>query len=375
MNNKKFDVIIVGAGPAGVGMGSVLRQLGLENFTILERMEVGATFKMWPEETRLLTPSFPGHGFGQLDLNAVVPATSPGYAYSSEHLTGEEYADYLKQVAGHFNLPVKTGITVELINKEEHEDKFVVHTDKGTFESEFVIWAAGEFQYPDLYPFEGSENCLHTSKVKSWSSLEQGDYYIIGGYESGIDAAYHLVKNGYKATVLSKGEPWNDDNPDPSVSLSPFTCDRLRTIADNKNLRLIGNAEIVKAEKDSGGFRLQLKSGSAVRTSCRPILANGYKSSLSLVLEHFYWNENGSVELTEKDESTVSDGLFLTGPQVKHGEVIFCFIYKFRQRFAIIAEELCVRLGIQVDQSVIQHYRQSSMFLDDLSCCDNSCQC
>ena len=32
--------------------------------------------------------------------------------------------------------------------------------------------------------------------------------------------------------------------------------------------------------------------------------------------------------------------LFLVGPQVKHGSALFCFIYKYRQRFAIVAEKL-----------------------------------
>ncbi|UCZ54207.1 NAD(P)-binding domain-containing protein [Bacillus shivajii] len=371
---KLYDIIIVGSGPAGVGMGALLKQLGVNNFAILEKHEVGSTFKKWPKETRLLTPSFPGHGFGQLDLNAIVPSTSPGYAYASEHLTGEEYADYLRRISDHFKLPVQTKVDVKKVDKEG--DIFEVHTNKGLFHSKYVIWAAGEFQYPNLYPFEGSEHCIHTSQIDSWAEFSnQEHYYIIGGYESGIDAAYHLVKNDSQVTVLAKGAPWADEDPDPSVSLSPFTSDRLSEIEDGKQLTLRENEEVVEVEQESSHFLIHLKSGKVLTSPTKPIMATGYKSSLTLVFEHFYWGDHGGIELTELDESTISDGLFLIGPQVKHNDVIFCFIYKYRQRFAVVANEICTRLGLQVDERVLEFYRQAHMYLDDLSCCDNSCMC
>lgn len=44
MSPFPLDVVIVGAGAAGVGCGVVLRDLGVERFTILERYTVGASF-------------------------------------------------------------------------------------------------------------------------------------------------------------------------------------------------------------------------------------------------------------------------------------------------------------------------------------------
>lgn len=79
--------------------------------------------------------------------------------------------------------------------------------------------------------------------------------------------------------------------------------------------------------------------------------------------------------LSSRDESTKTAGLFVVGPSVRHGNVILCFIYKFRQRFAVIAEELVNRLGIPLETSVTEYYRRNNMYLDDLTCCEVRCEC
>ena len=45
MENK--EVIIIGAGAAGVGMGVALKDFGINNFAILERKQVGNSFIKW----------------------------------------------------------------------------------------------------------------------------------------------------------------------------------------------------------------------------------------------------------------------------------------------------------------------------------------
>ena len=121
--NDHFEVVIVGAGAAGIGCGVVLKDLGIENFVILERHQVGTSFSRWAEEMRFITPSFPSNGFGLLDLNAVVLNTSPALSFRQENLSGKEYALYLETVAEHFQLPVKTETDVKTIAEILMESK------------------------------------------------------------------------------------------------------------------------------------------------------------------------------------------------------------------------------------------------------------
>lgn len=372
MSPFPLDVVIVGAGAAGVGCGVVLRDLGVERFTILERYTVGASFQRWPEEMRLLTPSFLGNAFGLLDLNAVALNTSPAYSLLCEHPSGSDYARYLQDVATHHNLPVQTGVEVFQIVPQSPEG-FTVHTSSGIIASRFVIWAGGEFQYPQLNPFPGAEYCLHTSRVASWRDLAGRERIIIGGYESGIDAAIHLSDLGKFTRVLDRQGIWDYHSSDPSRVLSPYTRQRLTAALQQQRIDLIGGVNVDRVERHGRNFVVIGADGRYWESRHPPLLATGFRGSLTLIEHLFDWHpEEGYALLTEDDESTRTPGLFLVGPQVRHPGIIFCFIYKFRQRFAIVARAIAARLGLSLD--TLDSYRQAGMFLEDLACC-NECVC
>lgn len=150
---EAFDAIVVGAGASGIGVGVVLKDLGLENFAILERHQIGESFRRWPQEMHFITPSFPSHGVGHLDLNAIARKTSPAISFRREHLTGKQYAQYLEAVADYFKLPVYTDVEVQKIEPLPQCRGFLIHVPDGILKTQFLIWAAGEFQYPNLNVF------------------------------------------------------------------------------------------------------------------------------------------------------------------------------------------------------------------------------
>lgn len=224
---EAFDVLVVGAGAAGIGVGVVLKDLGLENFAILEQHQIGESFRRWPQEMHFITPSFPSHGFGHLDLNAIARKTSPAISFRREHLTGKQYALYLETVADHFKLPVYAGVEVQKIEPLPQCRGFLVHVPDGILKTQFLIWAGGEFQYPNLNAFPGADLCLHNSQVRSWTEQLGDELLIIGGYESGMDAAANLVALGKQVKVLDRNGTWASGDTDPSISLSPYTMQRV----------------------------------------------------------------------------------------------------------------------------------------------------
>ncbi len=370
---RPYDVVIVGAGAAGVGCGIVLHDLGVGRFIILERHEIGASFARWPEEMRFITPSFTSNYFGMLDLNAVALDTSPAFTLNREHPSGHEYAEYLRVIAGHFQLPVRTGVDVFGLEPLPDDDGFVLQTSQGEVRGRFVVWAGGEFQYPRAHAFPGAEHCLHASAVRSWRELGGDDFVIVGGFESGMDAAFHLTRLGKRVRVLDDAAAWELETSDPSVSLSPYTRERLDLALETGRLELVGDAWVEGVERVADGYRIDGGEGQTWHSSAPPILATGFVGSLDLIRDHFAWDEMQRAMLTEDDESTETPGLFVVGPSIRHEGVIFCYIYKFRQRFAVVAAAIGERLGLEL--APLEVYRNNNMFLDDLSCCAGECAC
>ena len=364
-------VIVVGAGPAGVGCALALERAGVEDVVVLEAETVGASFRRWPEEMRLITPSFFANPFFQTDLNAVVPDTSPADFFQKEHLSGKEYAEYLKAITLRYDLHVRENERVMEVVPEP--EGFTITTGQSEYFASIVIWAGGEFSHPNRTAFPGAEHCTHSSYFRTWSEFEGEDALIIGGYESGIDAACHLVDMGKRALVLSAGEPWNVENLDPSTILSPYTRERLVNALKNypERLRLMGNTRVVAVEHLSDRYIVETDDGEILATKHRPIAATGFQSALTPIKDLFEW-EDATPLFTEEDESTLHPGLYYTGPSLVQRGSDFCFIYKFRARFGVIARSVARRLDYP--EPDLEDDRRRGFLVDDLECCTN-CEC
>ncbi|EGB03699.1 hypothetical protein AURANDRAFT_33640 [Aureococcus anophagefferens] len=381
------DVVVVGAGASGVGTAVALtRAFGLDpaRVRLVDRGDaVGASFRAWPAEMRFISPSFNQQGWtNSFDLNAVAQDTSPAYALHTQHPSGAEYARYLEALVAEAALDVRLGTDVRRVDRRADGD-FDVRTRRGgideTIRARFVVWAAGEFQYPREGPVPGSEHCVHNSRVASWATLEGDERVVIGGYESGVDAAVNLARAGKRATVLASTATWNVQTPDPSTELAPYTAARLRDVVAegfSPKPKLLAPLRVLRVEAaPGGGFDVLV-----VHTAHPPVLATGFEGSVAAAARDLFdlADEDGggclagAPLLTAEDESTKVPGVFLVGPSVVQGDLSFCFVYKFRQRFGIVADAICRGLGRET-KTAVAGLRQANMYMADLSCCENTC--
>ncbi|MEM8834105.1 MAG: NAD(P)/FAD-dependent oxidoreductase [Pseudomonadota bacterium] len=355
---KVHPVIIIGAGPAGIGVAALLSQCAIPTL-VLERGHVGESLKKWPKETRFISPSFSGNFFGAVDLNAVTPTSSPAYGLQTEHPTGRQYMAYLKDVVAVHEIKVEEGVEVQDVEVGD-DDIISLTTSEGELQCRALIWAGGEFQYPKKIP--------NTVRVgESYKDFPQGHHVIIGGAESGMEAAYNLVRNGSTVSVIDPSAPWADEYvSDSSYGLSPYTFDRVRV------LKKTGMAEFI-TEYANDITKDEVHTDSKVFKLDHPAIdATGFDIGNSLAGKLFYF-PNGYAELSDRDESTKHKNVYLVGPNVQHEKAIFCFIYKYRQRFAVVVSEILRRWG--QESPVISDYAEMGFLLDDLSCCDGECVC
>lgn len=76
----------------------------------------------------------------------------------------------------------------------------------------------------------------------------------------------------------------------------------------------------------------------------------------------------------EADESTITSGLFYTGPSLVHRNALFCFIYKFRARSGVIAAEIASRLDLPDIEEKLKEYAKVGFMNTYFDCCMR-CEC
>ena len=113
---ERFDVIVIGAGQAGLSTGYYLSKTRLSFLILDANKRVGDSWRNRWDSLRLFTPAkFDG-------LPGLTFPSPPNY-----FPTKDEMADYLEQYAEHFKLPVMTGVKVTGLSKEGKH--FCIKTD------------------------------------------------------------------------------------------------------------------------------------------------------------------------------------------------------------------------------------------------------
>jgi putative flavoprotein involved in K+ transport len=111
--------------------------------------------------------------------------------------------EYLEAYATHFELPVRSGTTVEALAK--NDDGYVVSAGAQTFEADNVVVATGVMQKPFLPSFapelDPRITQLHSNDYRNLSQLREGGVLVVGASHSGADIAYEAAAE--HETILS----------------------------------------------------------------------------------------------------------------------------------------------------------------------------
>jgi thioredoxin reductase (NADPH) len=128
------EIIIIGAGPAGVSMAveAVNAGISTDKILILEKAEEHSfTIKKYYPDNKLVTANFKGFA---AECTGVMCLDD-----SSKH----ETISYLDKAIDDHNLIVHYSETVYKIHQEKSEQKFIIYTDKNTYEAKVVVIAVG----------------------------------------------------------------------------------------------------------------------------------------------------------------------------------------------------------------------------------------
>lgn len=192
---SEWETVVIGAGQAGLATGYHLSKF-TDDFIILDSgQSIGSAWKNRWDSLRLFTPA-------QYD-------GLPGYPFPADRNsfpTKDELADYLDKYAKKFNLPIRTGVTVNRLKKTS--EGFLIDTTSGTIKSRNVVVATGTNPLPKIPHFanEISKNIfqIHSSEYRNPDSAPKGKTLVVGAGTSGVEIAIELSAS--RQTFLS-GKP------------------------------------------------------------------------------------------------------------------------------------------------------------------------
>jgi thioredoxin reductase (NADPH) len=185
-NTDIHDVLIVGAGPAGVSASLRAIEKNLKYITVDEG-EIGGTVAKYPRQKLVMTS----------------PVEFPMYGkFKKWELSKEELLKFWDQVLRRADFKFSKGEKVSDIQKAEN-GTFVVHTSNNQYRTRYVVLALGKGGSPRKLGVKGE------GLPKVMYRLIEADHYInkkilvIGGGDSAVEAAMGLAAQVGNTVTLS----------------------------------------------------------------------------------------------------------------------------------------------------------------------------
>lgn len=214
---SSFDIIIVGAGFAGIGMAISLKRLGIENFIVLERAaDVGGT---WRDNT------YPGAACDvPSHLYSFSFALNPNW--SRTFSPQKEIWEYQKRVVAEFDIEEKFLFHQDLVAAEwnEHDATWNITTSSGQFSSRFFVAATGTLSdpkmpdIPGLAEFQGE--LMHSAAWRSGVPLSAQRIGVVGTGASAVQIVPELAKSAGELTVFQRSAPYVTPRHDREYTLA-----------------------------------------------------------------------------------------------------------------------------------------------------------
>jgi|SRR3989344_161352 len=272
------DLIIIGAGPAGVSAGIYAARQRL-NILIISK-DIG----------------------GQVAKKAVDIENYPGF----EKISGPDLVElYKKQIKAN---ELQVAANEEVVSVEKPEKTFVVKTKSGkTYESVAVINTSGAES--KLINVPGEEQ--FAGKGVSYCSLCDGPIFknkivaVVGGGNNGFETAVFLSNYVPKVYVLEYGDKINAD------------AENQELVAKNPNIEVITSAQVTKIEGKvfvNAIFYKDRASGEEKKLDVAGVFVEiGYSPSTNFLGDLVELNDKKEVMFNAETLETKTPGLFSAG--------------------------------------------------------------
>ena len=214
--DQRVDVLVVGAGFAGLGMAIALTKAGRLSFVVLEKAaDVGGT---WRDNT------YPG-------CACDIPSAMYSYSFEQNPDWSNSYSGqpeiwaYLRRVADQYDLRRRIHFNQEMADARWASDRQVWRVTTrtgGTYEARVVVSGTGALHLPLIPDLDGIEDfegpSFHSSQWNHDVPLAGKRVAVVGTGASAIQFVPRLAPVVESLTVFQRTPPWILPRPDHPVS-------------------------------------------------------------------------------------------------------------------------------------------------------------
>jgi putative flavoprotein involved in K+ transport len=195
------EVVVIGAGAAGLGVATELRRRGVEDVAVLERADsVACSWRGRYDGLRLNTI----RGLSGLPRRPI-PASAGTWP------SRDAYIAYLEDVALRGGLDIRFGVEAQRLERET--GCWALSTSTGDLRARFVVIASGYDRVPQVSDWPGRDGytgeLLHGSRFRNAEPYRDRDVLIIGAGNTGTEIATRLADGGAGRVRVSVRTPVN----------------------------------------------------------------------------------------------------------------------------------------------------------------------
>ncbi len=194
-----LDLLIIGAGPAGLAAAYEAERAGLD-YLVVEKGLIGNTIYNYPVGLTVFSTTN--------ELEFAEGELKP----AREKPTREELLSYYVRFALDNDLKIQTEETVTEVTQPEPR-VFAVRTDKGEYTARNVLFAIGAMDHPRKLNVPGEDLPHVFDHFRETYPWVRKKALVVGGGNSAGEAALFLAEEGADTTLAIYRDDWTNTDP------------------------------------------------------------------------------------------------------------------------------------------------------------------
>ncbi|MCF8241235.1 MAG: NAD(P)-binding domain-containing protein [Melioribacteraceae bacterium] len=248
-NNNEYDLVIVGAGPAGIAASLNAKKHGLKFITI-DQETLGGTVFSFPRAKVVMTSpmELPTHGIVKL------------YETSKTELI-----DLWKEVLEKNKIVIQE--SEKVIDIKKSANSFEVITNQSGYKTSHVLLAIGRRGTPRKLGVKGEDKEKVYYKLLDPELIKKKKILVVGGGDSAVESAMLLADEGNHVILSYRSESFK--------RIKPMNLEKVNAANDSGKLKIMYNTNLVEVKDDTVLLKMSDDSIAEINNDLVYIFAGG----------------------------------------------------------------------------------------------------